>query len=81
MFAGRWDPYPRRLLKKSFHRSSPWHRRSPVVEILRECPFAAGFAVRISTLPDNEAALKLYRESGFEERGVEAGEVALYKTL
>jgi diamine N-acetyltransferase len=34
--------------------------------------------VRISTLPDNEVALALYKGSGFEERGIESGEVALY---
>lgn len=35
--------------------------------------------IRISTLPDNEPALGLYRSAGFQERGIEAGEVALYR--
>jgi diamine N-acetyltransferase len=33
---------------------------------------------RISTLPENEGALALYRSAGFEERGTEEGEIALY---
>ena len=36
--------------------------------------------IRISTLPDNEIALHLYRSMGFTERGVEDGEIALYKS-
>ncbi len=35
--------------------------------------------VRISTLPDNEVALALYKSSGFQERGVEEGEIVLYR--
>ena len=34
--------------------------------------------IRISTLPDNETALRLYRSFGFVENGVEDGEIALY---
>ncbi len=34
--------------------------------------------VRISTLPDNNVALSLYKSGGFVERGIESGEVALY---
>ena len=37
--------------------------------------------VRISTLPDNEVALGLYKNTGFTERGIEDGEVALYRPL
>ncbi len=36
-------------------------------------------ALRISTLPENEVALGLYLSSGFEIRGTEEGEVALYR--
>lgn len=36
-------------------------------------------AVRISTLPENEVALGLYLSMGFEIRGTEDGEVALYR--
>ena len=35
--------------------------------------------IRISTLPDNEIALGLYGRAGFTERGIEDGEVALYR--
>ncbi len=34
--------------------------------------------LRISTLPDNTVALSLYRSVGFQERGLESGEIALY---
>ncbi len=34
--------------------------------------------LRISTLPDNTVALGLYRSMGFQERGMESGEIALY---
>jgi diamine N-acetyltransferase len=37
--------------------------------------------VRISTIPENEIALRLYRSAGFEEAGIENGEVALYRDL
>ena len=37
--------------------------------------------VRISTLPDNETALALYKRAGFVERGIEDGEIALYLSL
>ena len=37
--------------------------------------------VRISTLPDNQVALRLYKSTGFTERGIEDGEVALYRPL
>ena len=37
--------------------------------------------VRISTIPGNEAALALYRSVGFEEAGLESGEVALYRAV
>ncbi len=36
-------------------------------------------ALRISTLPENETALGLYLSMGFEIRGREEGEVALYR--
>ena len=36
--------------------------------------------VRISTLPENEVALALYRSEGFAEAGIETGEVALYRS-
>jgi len=36
-------------------------------------------ALRISTLPENEPALGLYLSMGFEIRGTEEGEVALYR--
>lgn len=36
-------------------------------------------ALRISTLPENEPALGLYLSMGFEIRGTEDGEVALYR--
>jgi len=35
--------------------------------------------LRISTLPENEPALALYLSLGFEPRGTEDGEVALYR--
>jgi len=35
--------------------------------------------LRISTLPENEPALGLYLSMGFEIRGTEEGEVALYR--
>ena len=35
--------------------------------------------VRISTLPENEVALGLYLSMGFEVRGNEDGEIALYR--
>lgn len=34
--------------------------------------------IRISTLPDNDVALALYKSFGFVEHGIEDGEVALY---
>ena len=34
--------------------------------------------IRISTLPENEPALALYKSRGFIESGVEDGEIALY---
>lgn len=34
--------------------------------------------IRISTLPSNEVALSLYRSRGFQEAGIEDGEIALY---
>ena len=34
--------------------------------------------IRISTLPDNIAAISLYESFGFTRRGVEDGEIALY---
>ena len=34
--------------------------------------------LRISTLPDNAVALGLYRSLGFQARGMEEGEIALY---
>ena len=34
--------------------------------------------IRISTLPHNATALKLYKSEGFIEKGIEEGEVALY---
>jgi diamine N-acetyltransferase len=37
--------------------------------------------VRISTLPENEVALKLYQSVGFQKRGIESGEIALYRSL
>lgn len=37
--------------------------------------------IRISTLAENEIALKLYQNLGFQERGVESGEIALYRPL
>jgi diamine N-acetyltransferase len=37
--------------------------------------------VRISTLPQNQVAVTLYKSSGFIERGVEDGEIALYRAL
>ena len=37
--------------------------------------------LRISTSPENERALSLYRSRGFVEQGLEDGEVALYKTV
>ena len=40
--------------------------------------FADLDAIRISTLPENLAALSLYRSAGFEEQAIEDGEVALY---
>jgi diamine N-acetyltransferase len=36
-------------------------------------------ALRVSTLPENEVALGLYLSMGFEIRGSEEGEVALYR--
>lgn len=36
--------------------------------------------VRISALPENEVALRLYRSEGFEDAGLEDGEVALYRS-
>ena len=35
--------------------------------------------IRISTLPDNDVALGLYRSLGFEDSGTEDGEIALYR--
>jgi diamine N-acetyltransferase len=35
--------------------------------------------IRISTLPDNDVALRLYRSLGFEKSGTEEGEIALYR--
>ncbi len=35
--------------------------------------------VRISTLPDNNIALSLYKKSGFVEERTEDGEIVLYK--
>jgi RimJ/RimL family protein N-acetyltransferase len=35
--------------------------------------------IRISTLPENEPALALYRSLDFEPRGTEEGEIALYR--
>ena len=35
--------------------------------------------IRISTAPDNTVALALYRSAGFEEAGLEEGEVALWR--
>ncbi len=35
--------------------------------------------IRISTLPENERALGLYLSMGFEARGTEDGEIALYR--
>ena len=35
--------------------------------------------IRISTLPDNEVALGLYLSEGFTARGLEDGEIALYR--
>ena len=35
--------------------------------------------IRISTKPENERALKLYRAAGFEGAGLEDGEVALWR--
>jgi diamine N-acetyltransferase len=37
--------------------------------------------VRISTLPENENALNLYRSEGFVDRGIEDGEIALYREV
>jgi diamine N-acetyltransferase len=37
--------------------------------------------VRISTLPHNHFALRLYESTGFVREGVEDGEIALYLTL
>ena len=37
--------------------------------------------IRISTLPDNEVALTLYKSGGFQERGIEEGEIALYREV
>lgn len=37
--------------------------------------------VRISTMIENKVALSLYRSEGFEERGVEENEIALYYDL
>ncbi len=37
--------------------------------------------VRISTLPDNAVALSLYKSHGFNEAGVEDGEIALYREM
>lgn len=34
--------------------------------------------IRISTLPENEVALSLYKSMGFVEAGIEDGEIALY---
>lgn len=36
--------------------------------------------VRISSVPENHVALSLYRSEGFEEAGIESGEVALYRS-
>lgn len=36
---------------------------------------------RISAVPENEAALNLYKNEGFVESGIEDGEIALYKPL
>lgn len=35
-------------------------------------------SIRISTLPSNVVALSLYRSHGFQEAGIEDGEIALY---
>ncbi len=35
--------------------------------------------IRISTLPENEVALTLYRQYGFEGDAIEDGEIALYR--
>ena len=37
--------------------------------------------LRISTLPDNEVALALYKSSEFIEQGIEEGEIALFREL
>jgi len=36
--------------------------------------------IRIATLPDNAAALSLYKSLGFVEQGIEDGEIALYRS-
>ena len=36
--------------------------------------------IRISSVPENQVALSLYRSEGFEEAGIESGEVALYRS-
>ncbi len=35
--------------------------------------------IRISTMPENTVALALYTSAGFVERGIEDGEIALYR--
>ena len=37
--------------------------------------------IRISTLHDNEVALTLYKSGGFQEQGIEEGEIALYREV
>lgn len=37
--------------------------------------------VRISTVPDNGVALRLYRSAGFEEDGVDNGEIVLWRPV
>jgi diamine N-acetyltransferase len=55
--------------------------RELLTETLEWIASTAAQRVRISTLPENEVALSLYKDFGFIESGIEEDEVAMYLNM